>query len=67
MTKSTPKTEAPRLIHHPSAVLDDLCVYGTQHQAWAEFDRQLTEQLAKYEEQHRSLFTPQAVRKSLGR
>ena len=67
MTQQTPKTDAPRLIHHPSAVLDDLCVYDAQNQAWSQFDQQLSEQLHELEEKYRPFWTRQAVRKSLGR
>jgi hypothetical protein len=66
MTTPTTKT-TPKLIHHPSTVLDDLCAFDLTHEAWVQFDEQLTEQLREYEEAHRSDFTPRAVRESLGR
>ena len=64
----TPTTKpAPQLIHHPSTVLDDLCAFDLTHEAWVLFDEKLTEQLRQYEVDHQDLFTPKAVRQSLGR
>jgi hypothetical protein len=58
---------APALIHHPWTVLDDLCAFSLANEAWARFDQQISEQVAAFEEDHRQNFTPNAVRKSLGR
>jgi hypothetical protein len=66
MLASTP-TPAPALIHHPSTVLDDLCAFTFANEHWVHFDEQISEQLAKFEDEHRQFFTPKAVRKSLGR
>ncbi len=66
MTTPTTRT-APNLIHHPSSVLDDLCAFDLTNDAWAQFDEHLTEQIRQFEESHRTYFTPQAVRQSLGR
>jgi len=64
----TPTTKtAPKLIHHPSTVLDDLCAFDLTHEAWVVFDEKLTAQLRRYEEAHRADFTPKAIRQSLGR
>jgi hypothetical protein len=64
----TPTTKtAPKLIHHPSTVLDDLCAFDLTHEAWVVFDEKLTELLLKYEQSHLADFTPKAVRQSLGR
>ena len=60
--KSTPK-----LVHHPSAVLDDLCAFDLAHEAWVLFDEKLTEQIAQWEDKHRANITPRSLRQSLGR
>lgn len=61
-------TPAPAtLIHHPSTALDDLCRFTLASPGWAQFDEQISRQLTAFEEQNRGYFTPQAVRKSLGR
>lgn len=39
----------------------------TSTTAWAEFDRQMSEQFAALEQQLQRYFTPQATRKELGR
>jgi hypothetical protein len=62
-----PKTQPAPLIHHPSTVLDDLCRFTMATPSWVAFDEQISLQLAAFEEQNRGHFTPQAVRKSLGR
>jgi hypothetical protein len=65
---TTPTTKAaPKLIHHPSTVLDDLCTFDLTHDAWVQFDESLTEQLRRYEDAHQADFTPEAIRQSLGR
>ena len=64
-TPTTKKT--PKLIHHPSTVLDDLCAFDLTNDAWAQFDERLSDQIRRFEESHEAYFTPQAVRKSLGR
>ena len=67
MLAPTQKTAPAKLVHHPSTVLDDLCVHTLASPAWAQFDEQITQRLAAFEEQNRQHFTPQAVRKSIGR
>ena len=67
MLTPTTKPAPVKLIHHPSTVLDDLCAFDLTHEAWALFDEKLTEQLRQYEAAHQDLFTPKAVRQSLGR
>ena len=65
---TTPTTKAaPKLIHHPSTVLDDLCAFDLTHDAWARFNEQLSDQIARFEEDHRAFFVPKAARQSLGR
>lgn len=68
MLASTPAQKpATPLIHHPSTVLDDLCAFSLTNEAWVHFDEQISEHLAKFEDEHRQFFTPKGVRKSLGR
>jgi hypothetical protein len=67
MTNQAPKTDLRGLVHHPSAVLDDLCTYTAQNQAWTDFDRQITADLREMEERFRPYWTTRAIRKSLGR
>ncbi len=67
MLAPTQKPAPAKLVHHPSSVLDDLCTYTLANPAWAEFDEQISRQLTAFEDHHRDHFTPQAVRKSLGR
>ena len=57
----------PKLIHHPSAVLDDLCAFDLANEAWVQFDEKLTEQIAQWEDKHRADITPRAFWQSLGR
>jgi hypothetical protein len=66
MLKPAEKT-APTLIHHPTAVLDDLCTFDLANEAWVLFDEQITAQIRDLEEANRAHFTPRAVRESLGR
>jgi hypothetical protein len=66
MLKPAEKT-APTLIHHPTAVLDDLCTFDLANEAWVLFDEQITAQICDLEEANRAHFTPRAVRESLGR
>jgi hypothetical protein len=66
MLKPVEKTK-PALIHHPSTVLDDLCVFGLANESWVSFDEKINEQLREFEERNRAYFTPQAVRRSLDR
>jgi hypothetical protein len=66
MLKPAEKT-ATTLIHHPTAVLDDLCAFDLANEAWALFDEQITAQIRGLEEANRAYFTPRAVRESLGR
>jgi hypothetical protein len=67
MLAPTQKLAPTTLVHHPSTVLDDLCAYTLANSAWSQFDGQISQQLAKFEEQNRKHWTPVAVRKSLGR
>ena len=67
MLAPTQKTAPAKLVHHPSTLLDDLFVHTLASPAWLQFDEQIAQQLAAFEEQHREYFTPQAVRKSIGR
>jgi hypothetical protein len=71
MTKPAVKTAAQPLVHHPSDALDLFCRYDGSHEAWAQFDQSLSEQLRDFEATNRAWFTPRAIRsefkKSLGR
>ena len=67
MLAPTQKPAPATLIHHPSTVLDDLCAFTLANPAWVQFDEQLSHEIAAFEEQHRQLWTPKAVRQSLGR
>jgi hypothetical protein len=67
MLKPAEIKTAPPLVHHPWTVLDDLCSFDLANPAWAEFDERISEQLRQLEEKNRAYFTPQAVRKLLGR
>ncbi len=58
---------SPTLIHHPSTVLDDLCIFTLASSGWAQFDEHISQQLAAFEERNRQHWTPRAVRTSLGR
>lgn len=65
---TTPTTKpAPKLIHHPSTVLDDLCAFDLTHDAWVQFDERITDQLRRYEQAHQADFTRRGIRQSLGR
>lgn len=67
MTQPIAKTAKQPLIHHPSDALDLFCRCDESSAAWVAFDEQLTEQLLKLEESNRQYWTPQAVRRSIGR
>ena len=68
MTTPTTKIKsAPKLIHHPSTVLDDLCAFDLTHNAWVQFDVRITDQLRRYEEAHQPNITRRGIRQSLGR
>lgn len=41
--------------------------FDTNHAAWVDFDRHLSAEIARYEQQFEHYLTRQAVRKSLGR
>jgi hypothetical protein len=65
---TTPTTKpAPILIHHPSTVLDDLCAFDLTHDAWARFNEQLSDQIARFEQAHRAFFVPKAAGSARGR
>lgn len=67
MLAPTQKPALTTLVHHPSAVLDDLCSFKNATPGWLIFDEQIREQLSALEEANRKYWTPKAVRQSLGR
>lgn len=67
MTQPTLKTPKQPLVHHPSDVLDRFGQYDATSSAWVAFDEHLSQQLCQFEEANRRYWTPQAVRRSIGR
>jgi hypothetical protein len=67
MLAPTQKPATKPLVHHPSAVLDDLCSFTNATPHWLVFDEQISEQLKALEAANRKYWTPKAVRHSLGR
>jgi hypothetical protein len=67
MLAPTQKVAPKPLVHHPWAVLDDLCSFTNATPHWLIFDEQISEQLKSLEDANRKYWTPKAVRQSLGR
>jgi hypothetical protein len=67
MLKPIENTAERPLIHHPSDALDPCVQYDASNAAWTRFDEQLSLQLREFEEQNRRFWTPQAVRRAIGR
>jgi hypothetical protein len=67
MTQPITKSVPQPLVHHPSDALDRFCRCDDTSAAWVAFDEQVTEQLEKFEEANRCYFTPQTLRRSIGR
>ena len=67
MTKPITKKAAPPLVHHPSDALDTFGRYDATSTSWVAFDEHLTQQLTKLENANRPYWTPNAIRRSIGR